>query len=108
MSFNPGLLYFLRLHSICGVRSLLGPGEDVTGVSLVIVCFSGVVMLLLGLGVPRNSFGVTERVAGASLLLPKLEFVERISGNGLLNAHTLRNVQFLRVTLFDPNNLSVV
>ena len=96
MSFNPGLLYVLKLRSIRGVRFLLGPGEDVTVGSLVIGCFSGV---------PRDSFGVTERVVGGSLLLPELEFVEMISGDGLLNAHSLMNLRFLSVTLFDPNHL---
>ena len=50
MSFSPGLLHVLRLRSIRGVRFLLGPGEDVTGGLLAIGCFSGVVILLLGLG----------------------------------------------------------
>ena len=53
-----------------------------------------------------NSFGVTGRVIGGSLLLPELEFVEIISRDGLLNAHNLMNLRFLSVTLFDPNNLT--
>ena len=36
-------------------------------------------MLLLGLGVLWNSFGVNGRVIGGSLLLPELGFVEMIS-----------------------------
>ena len=49
-------------------------------------------MLLFGLWVSWNSFGVTERVVGGSLLLPELGFVEMISGEGLLNAHNLMNL----------------